>query len=45
MAIQPRRAASTSPDPRVSARELFEALDLPGLALAIVSTGVAISAR
>lgn len=35
MQIETRRAASVSPDPRVAARELFDALATPGMALAI----------
>jgi hypothetical protein len=35
MPIQTRRAASTSTDPRTAARELFDALAMPELALAI----------
>jgi hypothetical protein len=36
MPIQTRRAASTSHDPRTAARELYDALAMPELALAIV---------
>jgi hypothetical protein len=35
MQIQTRRAASTSPDPRTCARELYDALSAPDMALAI----------